>query len=202
MLVCSIVISERQIQNHEQTITEANERIKRLEEENIRLKKKGVPTATAVPSTKIYRGEQRSENLIEYDVPQRDTNFKTYMSYKAITARNSPQYALQQRAYTGDYGIRMCEGYYLIALGSYYGTEIGSKYKITLSNGHMFYAMLGECKADIHTDSTNRFIPSNGNVVEFIVDTPHMPQIVRKLGTFSALNTFDGNVAKIEMIKE
>lgn len=171
---------------------------KRIEKQVIKQKKKRQDIEPV-----SYRGEKRSESLIEYDVPYHiDTNFKSYMSYRTITSRNSPQYILQQRSYTGDYGIRMCDGYYLIALGSHYGTEIGSKYKITLSNGHVFYAMLGDCKSDSHTDYTNRYMPNNGNMVEFIVDLSYVPPIVKKMGTFSALNIFDGRIERIQMIKE
>ena len=48
-----------------------------------------------------------------------NNSFKAYMSYTAITNTSSPQYKLQQQAYTGNYGIRMVDDRYCIAVGSY-----------------------------------------------------------------------------------
>lgn len=46
-------------------------------------------------------------NFTEYALPN-NSGFKSYMPYKAITSKNSPQYKLQLNAYTSeDSGIRM-----------------------------------------------------------------------------------------------
>ena len=56
---------------------------------------------------------------------------------------------------------------YIIALGTYFGKRKGTRYLITLENGTSFTAMLGDTKADIHTDPTNRFHEIDGSVLEF-----------------------------------
>lgn len=61
-------------------------------------------------------------NSMIYNVPC--VKNKTWMPYTAITSRGSKQYKLQQIAYTGDYGIRMVNGRYCVALGSHFGCEI------------------------------------------------------------------------------
>lgn len=194
-------------------IDNKNREIQALETQNVMLKKEVNDIKHRITETEkenvSYRGAERevekskdTMTFVPFGVPTINSNFKTFMSYTTITSKSSPQYMLQQKAYTGDYGIRMCEGYYLVALGSYYGTEIGSKYRITLDTGYTFYAMIGDCKADIHTDGTNRYVPKNNNVVEFIVDMKAVPKIVTKTGTFSSLDILSGSVSKIEMIKE
>ena len=77
-------------------------------------------------------------------VPNIDSSFKTYMSYKAITNKQSAQWKwINAWGWCDNQGFMRCNGerdlgipddYYLIALGSYYGTAIGSKYKITLED--------------------------------------------------------------------
>ncbi|MEG2298267.1 MAG: hypothetical protein RSB75_01605 [Anaerovoracaceae bacterium] len=63
---------------------------------------------------------------------------------------------------------------YVVALGSRFGKDLGSVYKITFSNGNSIYAMLGDQKADEHTDSSNSYHdPSkggDGSWVEVIVE--------------------------------
>lgn len=141
-------------------------------------------------------------------VPQIDSSFKTWMSYKAVTSKNSPQYKLIHT-----YGWSDCEGfmranaerdfginddYYLVALGSYYGTEIGTKYRITLDTGKVFYGVLADCKANRHTNATNQYVSVNGNVVEFIVDTARLNKSVRKMGNANVYSPLNGKVCKIE----
>ena len=43
-------------------------------------------------------------------IPDVNTDFKTYMDYRAITNTDSVQYALQQEAYTDSQGIRRIDG--------------------------------------------------------------------------------------------
>lgn len=56
---------------------------------------------------------------------------------------------------------------YIVALGTYFGKRKGTRYLITLENGTSFTAMLGDTKADIHTDPTHRFHEIDGSVLEF-----------------------------------
>ena len=137
-------------------------------------------------------------------VPQIDTDFKAFMDYTAITNKKSPQYALQAEAYTDDNGLRKVGDYYCVALGSYYGTEIGQCYIITLDTGVSFKAILADAKADCDTDETHRYHPMRGgagNIVEFVVDTPELPRAVRWSGTVSSIEGFEGSVESIEPVE-
>ena len=62
-------------------------------------------------------------NYTSYNVPD-NSGFKSYMSYKTITNKTSKQYNLQQKAHTGDYGIRMVSDRYCVVLGTYFKKEM------------------------------------------------------------------------------
>lgn len=141
-------------------------------------------------------------------VPDINSSFKTWMSYKAVTNKQSPQYQ-----FINTYGWSDAEGfmransepdlgvkqdYYMIALGSYYGTTIGTKYRITLDTGRVFYGVLSECKADVHTNSTNQYVVHNKNIVEFIVDTTKLNWLVKQRGSANVYMPLNGSVAKVE----
>lgn len=139
-------------------------------------------------------------NYVSMAIPDGDTSFKSYMDYRCITNTSSAQYKLQERAYTNDEGIREVDGYLCVALGSYYANYVGETVKITLDSGVSFDAIVGDFKADCHTDSTNRYSPMSGerkNIVEFIVDTPCLSKKVRNMGDVSYAG-YSGNVVSIE----
>ena len=137
-----------------------------------------------------------------FSVPDVDSDFKSYMDYRAITNRHSDQYMLQKECSTDpDTGIRVHNGYYCIALGTYYSNTIGERFKITLDTGEELLCEIGDIKADCHTDDTNRYVPCNGNIVEFIVDTKKLPKEVKRMGTLSALDIFEGSVESIEKLE-
>lgn len=124
---------------------------------------------------------------------------KTYMDYKTVTDQSTMQYALlnSDKAYTKD-GFRMYDGYYCIALGSYYGREIGAKYYITLSNGKKLRCILGDQKQDGHTDKKKHmFAKKNMDIMEFIVDDIDLPG-----GDISAVPGFEGSIVSIRRIIE
>lgn len=139
------------------------------------------------------------------DVPDGDTSFKTYMDFRAITDTSSVQYKMQQEAYTDEYGIRKYKtGDYMVAMGSYYG-QVGDRFRITLDSGETIRCIMGDAKADCHTDAYNQYTPcgSGKNVIEFVVDTPALSDEARQMGDISySDDTFEGNVEKIERIEE
>lgn len=133
-------------------------------------------------------------------VPDVDTSFKAYMDWQCITNVRSEQYKLQQEAITDENGLRVYDGCYMIALGTYYGT-VGDRFKITLDTGIEFEAIMGDVKDNRHTDETNRYVPSNGNLIEFIVETDDLPRLARRMGDVSYVDEFlEGCVEKIERI--
>lgn len=152
----------------------------------------------------------QSVKYVSLGVPNIDSSFKTWMSHKAVSDKNSPQYKfINTYGWSDAEGFMRCyserelgieQDYYMIALGSYYGTEIGTKYRITLDTGEVFYGVLADCKDDKHTNLTNQYIPHNGNVVEFLIDKTKLNPRVRKTGNASSYAPLEGNIIKIEKI--
>lgn len=142
-----------------------------------------------------------SENPIGFincEVPNNNT-IKSYMDYRCITSTVSKQYKLQKSlAYTGDNGIRMINGRYCVAVGSYYTTTIGQYIDIELENGNVIYGILADCKDDAHTDSTNRINP-NGSVVEFVVDTKALDHTAKIMGDISYVNDWNSKIINIKI---
>lgn len=147
---------------------------------------------------------------IDLGVPPINSSFKTWMSYEAVTDKQSPQYTfINTYGWTDTEGFMRASGesdlgveqdYYMIALGSYYGTTIGTKYRITLDTGKVFYGALADCKDNKHTNSTNQYVPQNGSIVEFLVDTPKLNKDVKKMGSANVYMPLNGSVVKIEKI--
>jgi len=146
---------------------------------------------------------QEDKELYSYNTLELPTEatgeFKTYMDYRKITDKTSKQWNLQQLATTNEKGFRVFNGRYLVAVGTYYANEVGKELKITLDNDFVFYAIVGDIKMDMHTDANNQYIPINGNIVEFIVDTNKLDPITKKLGDVSNLG-FKGKIVRIEEV--
>lgn len=164
------------------------------------------PNITYVEDISCKSGIKSKSNKSEYSIPEYDTSFKTYMDYRKITDESSAQYMLQMEAYTDDMGLRKYEDHYIVAMGTYYSENVGDTFKITLDNDKSFNVIIGDIKANCHTDSQNMYSPvydNNGNlisanVIEFIVDTNKLDRSVKKLGTVSAYDDFKGNIIEIE----
>ena len=125
--------------------------------------------------------------------------FKTYMDYRKITDKTSKQWNLQQLATTNEKGFRVFNGRYLVAVGSYYSKDVGKEMRITLEDGKKINVMIGDIKQDIHTDTNNQYVPVNGNIVEFIVDTDKLDPLTKKLGDVSN-SGLEGSIIKIEEV--
>lgn len=137
-------------------------------------------------------------NFTDCDVPYNNT-IKSYMDYRRITLKSSKQYKLQSsKAYTDKNGIRMVNGRYCVALGSYYTTTIGQYVDIELENGSVIQGILADCKDDKHTDDTNRINP-NGSVVEFVVDTKSLYRKAKIMGDISYINGWNSKVVNIRV---
>lgn len=120
-----------------------------------------------------------------YEVPY-NTGFKSFMDYSSITFTNSLQYELQSSyATTGNYGIRMIDNRYCIALGSYFSSNVGQYVDLILKNGTVIPCVLSEQKDDAHTDSSNIITVHNGCLSEFIVDVNYLNNDVLKYGDIS-----------------
>ena len=137
----------------------------------------------------------------ELDLPEEaDGKFKTYMDYRAITNKNSKQWELQQHAWTEGRGFRKIGEHFLVAVGTFYADEVGKELLIEFEDGERIKAIVGDIKQDKHTDPMNQYVPVNGNIVEFIVDTKKLdPEVVRR-GDVSWLG-MNGKVVSIKEVK-
>lgn len=158
---------------------------------------------------------QASESPVMYTplgVPNINSSFKTYMGWQVWEkwCPNSAQYKFYKKwGWTDSEGFVRCsaekdlgikDDYYMVALGSYYGTKLGTKYRITLDTGRVFYAILGEFKANIHTNSTNQYSVRNNDVIEFVVDEKLLNPNVKSAGSANVYMPLNGNVVEIERI--
>lgn len=139
----------------------------------------------------------------ELILPKIPTNVKTYTDYHCYNIDGSAQKYIQDNALTDEYGIRMFDGYYCIALGSAYG-DVGDVFIVELSNGISFSIIMADEKADEDTDSTNRYHPcpnylgeDRACVIEFIVDENKIPENVSIYGSFDYCELFHGNIKRI-----
>ena len=153
---------------------------------------------TETPTTSERAIEKVTEKISEK--PSYSSSFGTFKSYTdyRCLSRSSAQWKLQEQAYTDENGLRKIGDAYLVAMGSYYGTTLGTKYKVTLSSGNSFTVMLCDFKDNRHTDANNQVCLSNGSVIEFYVDSDAMPSIIRQMGSVGALSQFSGSIVSIE----
>lgn len=137
-------------------------------------------------------------NAQAYDVPTNNA-FKAYMSYLAIKDTSSKQYAMQQTSTTDQNGLRVYNGRYCIAVGTYYAKEVGVNIDVTLEDGTVLKCVTGDIKQDVHTDSMNRQVPVNGNVVEFIIDPAVLNPEVKSAGDVSEIPGFSGEIIGMDV---
>lgn len=124
-------------------------------------------------------------NYITYNIPE-NKGFKSYMDYRTITSTGSKQFQLQNLyANTGDYGIRMVDDRFCIAVGTHFDAQIGQYLDLILENGSVIPCVLADVKADIHTDSNNIITLANGCVSEFVVYTLSLHNMAKRMGDVS-----------------
>lgn len=135
-----------------------------------------------------------------YDAPK-NSGFKSFMDYRAITNIDSKQYKLQQYySKTGEYGIRMADSRYIVAIGTYFTPDIGQYFDIILENGTVIPCILGDQKADADTDSDNIITKHNGCMSEFIVDSDALNKDVKLHGDMSyCLKDWDSPIKTIKV---
>ena len=138
-------------------------------------------------------------DYIEYIAPI-TSGFKSYMPYTAITSKSSPQYKLQQIAYTGTYGIRQYDNRYCVAIGTAFNADVGTYFDLILANGTVIPCIVADIKADKHTDSNNMVTIANGCLTEFIVDSSTLNRKAKRMGDISYCNEdWDSRVEKIRV---
>ena len=160
-----------------------------------------IPPATTYAKTKAFGSKLK--NYVVKSVPDEASSFKTYESYRLLINGNTAQGKLQRKSKTDKKtGIRMYKGRYCIALGSYYTNKIGTKVDLVMKNGHTLKCVLGDQKANNHTNSTNQYSLRNKDIVEFIVDYSYMKKSARQMGDMSYTGKkFKGKIKYIKVYK-
>lgn len=125
--------------------------------------------------TEIEATEQPEtyEVIREYPITDGNTT-KTVLPYKAF-GKNTNQAKLQSLCQTNEVGLRVYDGRFTIAVGTYFNTAIGQYFDLVLENGTVIPCIMGDLKADIHTDSRGLFTEASGCMTEFIVDRTCLP---------------------------
>ncbi len=115
------------------------------------------------------------------DIYMSANRFKSYMSYKAITKTDSPQYFLQEMCVTDNDGFRRCADRYVIAVGHGVGGQVGDCVDLVVANGQIIYCVIGDYKANKYTDKSN-LTGVNGCCSEFIVDSKLLRRDIKNRG--------------------
>ena len=125
---------------------------------------------------------------------------KSYERYTALKRGN--QKLLQNYCTTDELGFRGYNGRYCVAVGTRFEMPVGQYFDAILENGTIIPCVVGDIKADIHTDVTNTFT-KNGCCLEFIVDGSVLESTVKKMGDVSYLSEeFNSNVVKFVIYDE
>lgn len=166
-------------------------------------KVKSIVTKGGETDESAFSAPAEASTLKSFGLPAVSGDTKTYAFYTAVTATGSPQYKLLHSAECTtdpETGIRMVDGRYCVALGSYYGTKIGTKYRITLEGGKELEVILCDQKSDLHTDANHQYAVNNSDIVEFYIERSKLPRGIR--GDYGTLPQFSGSIIAIEQYIE
>jgi len=189
-------------EEHLRQVKENQKKAERIEQEKKEIEKQFLNKKNEIKKKEavtVSRGKIKS-------TPRTHTSMKSYMDYRAITDKSSKQYKLQhcKDIYTDNEGFRKIGDSFIVAVGTYYTNEVGKCLEVKLSTGRTFKAIVGDIKANNHTDHTNRQHLKDGSVVEFIVDTKNMDQLSKKMGDMSYAKraNLKGDVVSITVVNE
>lgn len=133
-------------------------------------------------------------------VAKKASTFKSWMPYTAITNQFSAAYKLQKKACTDKNGLRKIGDDYCVAMGTYYSSTVGDRFKITMSTGATFTVIISDIKSNRHTDSSHKYTASNGCMMEFLVDKQKLNPTVKQSGNVGSIKLFSGKFTKIEKL--
>ncbi len=148
--------------------------------------------------------KEETEGII-CELPKINTNVKFFTDYRCYDLWYTPHYRLQQKAWTDSNGLRRFNNDYIVAVGSFYSTAIGDRFRITLDSGNSFTVIVGDGKWDADCDELCMYTPCvdyNGgaaaNLLEFIVDKEILSKAVYEYGSIEKIRGFEGNI--VEMV--
>lgn len=133
-----------------------------------------------------------------------DNSFLCYEDRKFITDKTSPQYEYLKNSKSMNYGIISKNGKYVVAVAQRYG-KIGDEIEIIFNNNVKIKALIGDYKKTretlgwgIHPIGKNR-----GCMLEFLVDTTKIPEVVKKTGDFSSyIKHYAGGIKTITNLRK
>ena len=144
--------------------------------------------------------------LASYSVPDGEgicnSSTKTWMCYKKVTNKRSKQYSLlnSDECYTDPVtGLRMIGDRICIAMGTgYVGEEnpIGTKVNLVMASCYVVKCIIGDIKANAHTDETRRYQKFDGSVAEMIIDSSIFT------GTHQYPSTLKGKIIRVDIVEE
>jgi hypothetical protein len=124
--------------------------------------------------------------------------FKSFMDYRTISSQTSDQSQLQRFSQTGEYGIRIYNYAYMIAVGSGWGFSVGDYVIILFDQASPIGCVVGDIKSDSDTDKlTHTKDKVNGSIIEFIVQTEKIPKKVQISGSFNSVPIFNHKILAI-----
>lgn len=142
--------------------------------------------------------------------------FKSFMPMTALSTK-SPQYKFLKEETTDEDNLRVTsDGFYAVAMGSYYGI-LGDKFIVTFESGKQVKVVKVDEKSDNHTSSScyGKTMSSDGSIIEPIIsfslkraDNASNPKLIREAyfhGNIGvAYSQFAGyeKIIKIERYKE
>lgn len=132
---------------------------------------------------------------------------KTYMDYRMITAVSSRQYQYIYNYLSVDHNTGFLydqDGFIAVALGSYFG-EIGERFYFTLESGIVLPLVKAEEKADVDTDARGCYHLIDTSVIEFVIDEDYAANYFWSNrngyvlnGNYNNFDLFSGEITKIE----
>ena len=179
-----ITTSEQMVKTSEQIGEEIKERKKKEKQARLAAKKKAIEETV----------------VATYNVPL-GSGKKTYMDYRCLKG-NNPQTRLQSISTTDSTGIRVTNGRYCVAVGSYFNINIGQYFALILQNGTVIKCVKADAKADNHTDSSGIYTVNSGCMSEFIVQTSALNSSAKRMGDISyTFKEWDSPVVKVVVYK-
>ncbi|MCM1334188.1 MAG: hypothetical protein NC084_04100 [Bacteroides sp.] len=137
-------------------------------------------------------------------LPALPTNVKSFTDYRVYNLLGTPHYRLQARCGTDEWGLRRFGADYCVAVGSFYSTDIGDRFEVTLDTGNVITVIVADTKADRDTDEQHMYSScmnydgeNSANIFEFIVDSDTLPKTVYAYGSVDCISGLNGNIQKM-----
>lgn len=160
------------------------------------------------PGTKTPTGPVQIGFVTTLDVLD-TSEIKSYMDYKKITDRTSPQWEFIHTKkgviVNNDGYLVTSDGYIGVALGSYFG-KVGTKYLFELDSGKTLKLIKVEEK-DNRDTCDNHYMADDGSVIEFVIDPEKMRDHIWSngliwQGNFNNNPDFNGKIKSIWRVEE